>query len=95
MKKILAVMALALCAVGASAGDKSTDTLVVTPNPAMHCMGCENNIKSNIRFVKGTKKIETSVKEQSVTIIYDKKKAKYKDYVDAFKKIGYEIKVKK
>ena len=60
----------------------------------MHCENCEKKIKSNIRFVKGTKKIDTSVKEQKVTIIYDSKKASYKDFVAAFKKIGYEIKKK-
>ena len=60
----------------------------------MHCQNCENKIKSNIRFVKGTKKIETSVDDQRVTIIYDGKKAKYEDYVAAFRKIGYEIKKK-
>ena len=62
--------------------------------PQMHCQKCENKIKSNIRFVKGTKKIETSVDDQRVTIIYDGKKAKYEDYVAAFRKIGYEIKKK-
>ena len=37
----------------------------------MHCEGCENKIKKNIRFVQGTKKIETSVPNQTVTIVYD------------------------
>lgn len=50
--------------------------------------------QEHIRFVKGTKKIETSVDDQRVTIIYDGKKAKYEDYVAAFRKIGYEIKKK-
>lgn len=94
MKKLITIAAMALCAISMSAADNTSDTLVVTTNPVMHCMGCESNIKSNIRFVKGTKKIETSVKDQTVTIIYDKKKVKYADYVAAFKKIGYEIKKK-
>ena len=69
-----------------------TDTIVVTTTPSTHCEGCENKIKSNIRFVKGVKKIETSVPDQKVTIIYDGRKAKYDDFVAAFKKIGYDIK---
>ena len=69
-----------------------TDTIVVTTTPSMHCEGCENKIKSNIRFVKGVKKIETSVPDQKVTIIYDGRKAKSGDFVAAFKKIGYDIK---
>lgn len=70
------------------------DTLVVTTQPQMHCQNCEKKIKSNIRFVKGTKKIDTSVDEQKVTIVYDSKKADYDDFVAAFRKIGYEIKRK-
>lgn len=72
----------------------TADTLVVTTQPQMHCENCERKIKSNIRFVKGTKKIETSVDDQKVTIVYDARKAKYDDFVEAFKKIGYEIKKK-
>lgn len=37
----------------------------------MHCQSCEQRIKGNIRFVKGTKKIDTSVDEQKVAIVYD------------------------
>lgn len=72
----------------------TADTLVVTTQPQMHCANCEKKIKSNIRFVKGTKKIETSVDDQKVTIVYDARKANYDDFVEAFKKIGYEIKKK-
>ncbi len=94
MKKFLSLAALAFCSLTASAGNAPADTLVVTTNPVMHCEGCENRIKSNIRFVKGTKKIITSVPNQTVTIVYDSKKSKYDDFVAAFKKIGYEIKKK-
>ncbi len=37
-------------------------------------------------FVKGTKKIDTSVGEQKVAIVYDPKKANYDAYVAAFHK---------
>lgn len=93
MKKNL-LMAFMLMLAGNSFAQTAADTLVVTTQPQMHCENCEKKIKSNIRFVKGTKKIDTSVKEQKVTIIYDSKKASYKDFVAAFKKIGYEIKKK-
>lgn len=68
------------------------DTIVVTPTPQMHCQNCENKIKKNIRFVKGTKKIDTSVPDQTVRIVFDPSKSSYEDFVAAFKKIGYEIK---
>lgn len=93
MKKYL-LMAWLLATAGNMLAKAPVDTLTVTTLPQMHCQNCENKIKSNIRFVKGTKKIETSVDDQRVTIIYDGKKAKYEDYVAAFRKIGYEIKKK-
>ena len=92
MKNLLTAFMLMLA--GNSFAQTATDTLVVTTQPQMHCQNCEKKIKSNIRFVKGTKKIGTSVEDQKVTIVYDNKKAKYDDYVAAFKKIGYEIKKK-
>ena len=93
MKKNL-LAAFMLVAAGNAFAKTSADTLVVTTQPQMHCQNCEKKIKSNIRFVKGTKKIITSVDEQKVTIVYDSKIANYNDYVAAFKKIGYEIKKK-
>ena len=92
MKNLLTAFMLMLA--GNSFAQTAADTLVVTTQPQMHCQNCEKKIKSNIRFVKGTKKIETSVEDQKVTIVYDNKKAKYDDYVAAFKKIGYEIQKK-
>ena len=82
---------------GASAksNKQNLDTLVVTTNPQMHCSGCETRIKQNIRFVKGVKKIDTSVAQQKVTIVYNGKQSNYNDFVKAFGKIGYEIKRKK
>ena len=70
------------------------DTLVVTTTPQMHCNGCEEKIKQNIRFVKGTKKILTSLSKQEVTLIYDRRKAKPDDDKAAFAKIGYTIEPK-
>ena len=40
----------------------------------------------------GIKKINTSLTQQTVTIIYQKDKATYDDFVKAFQGIGYEIK---
>ena len=94
---LLTLMAAASWSVSAYAAHTtdvpSADTLQVTTTPQMHCENCEKKIKSNIRFVKGVKKIETSVPEQKVTIIYNPKKSTYQDFVKAFKKIGYDIAV--
>lgn len=61
----------------------------------MHCSGCETRIKQNICFVKGVKKIDTSVAQQKVTIVYNGTQSNYNDFVKAFGKNGYEIKRKK
>lgn len=68
-------------------------TLVVTTTPQMHCQKCENKIKSNIRFVKGVKDIQTSVEKQQVSISYDANKSTVADFEKAFQKIGYTISV--
>lgn len=96
MKKFLLMAAMAVIALTASAEKTNqVDTLRITTNPEMHCSGCEEKIKSNIRFVKGVKKIITSVPEQEVTIIFKKDKATFEDFRKAFEKIGYEIERKK
>ena len=92
MKKYIVSMVIAATSLSASAQkSRQVDTLLVTTIPEMHCSGCEERIKENIRFVKGVKSIQTSVPEQKVTIIYQKNKAKYEDFVKAFDRIGYEI----
>lgn len=93
MKKMIVMALMATMCAGVMAGNEAkNDTLVVTTTPVMHCAKCENRIKQNVRFVKGVKKIETSVPKQTVTLVYDKQKATYQDFVAAFKKIGFEIK---
>jgi periplasmic mercuric ion binding protein len=46
-------------------------TVVFITTPQMHCAACENKIKSNLRFEKGIKSIETSVPNQTVTVKYN------------------------
>lgn len=91
MKQIILTALISMLTISSQAKPKN-DTIVVTPTPQMHCQNCENKIKKNIRFVKGTKKIDTSVPDQTVRIVFDPSKSSYEDFVAAFKKIGYEIK---
>lgn len=92
MKKIFMMMVMSITTLSVSAQKKATlDTLRVTTTPQMHCANCEKKIKNNIRFVKGVKKIETSVPEQKVTIVYDKVKSNYNALKESFKKIGFAI----
>ena len=87
--KLLVILMALMTAIGAS----SLRILVVTPTPAMHCESCENKIKSNMRFEKGVKKVETSLERQEVAITYDAKKNNVEGLRSAMKKIGYDTKV--
>ena len=88
-KSLLMIMASLLL----MAGGKDLRVLVMTPTPEMHCESCENKIKKNLRFESGVKKIETSLKEQTVTVTYDATKTDVKKIQAAMKEIGYDTKV--
>lgn len=91
MKKTLLFFAMLLSAIVASA--KDVKTVVFTTNPIMHCANCENKIKTNLRFEKGVKQIDTNVAEQRVTVSYDPSKTNAASLQKAFGKFGYEAKV--
>ena len=69
---------------------KNIKTVVFTTNPEMHCEGCENKIKGNLRFEKGVKNIITDLKTKTVTIEYDADKTNVQNIIGGFKKIKYE-----
>ena len=89
-RMILTVMAISLATV---CGAKDIKTVVLETSPEMHCNGCETKIKTNIRFEKGIKDIETSLEEKTVTIKYDADKTSVDNIIEGFKKIGYEATV--
>lgn len=80
-------MALAIAATCAA---KDIKTVVLTTNPEMHCLGCEQKIKGNIRFEKGIKDIKTNLEDKTVTIQYDADKTSVPKIIEGFKKINYE-----
>ena len=69
---------------------KDIKTVVFTTNPEMHCEGCENKIKGNLRFEKGIKSIETNLDTKTITIEYDDDKTNVQKIIEGFKKIKYE-----
>ncbi len=71
---------------------KDIRTLVATTQPQMHCQGCENKIKGNLRFEKGVKNIETSIPDQTVTIVFDAEKNTEEALLKSFEKFGYKAK---
>ena len=70
-------------------------TVVFTTAPQMHCAACENKIKSNLRFEKGIKSIETSVPNQTVTVEYNADKTTPEKLQKGFEKFGYKARVLK
>lgn len=92
MRTRLFIAAMLLCTAAATA--KDIKTAVFTTRPEMHCEGCENRIKNNLRFEKGIKKIETDVPNQAVTITYDADKTDIQAIIKGFKKIDYDATVK-
>lgn len=99
MKKILTLMlvlAIAVCVNAAgrendnkASKNNNTATVVFTLNPRMTCSNCENRIKSNLRFEKGVKAIETSLSRQTVTVRYNPSKATPESIAEGLAKIGY------
>lgn len=88
MKKLSVIFAAALVGLAASAAD--IKTAVFTVDPPMTCNNCVTRIKTNMRFERGVKGIEPSLKDQKVTIKYDAEKTSEDKIVEGFKKIGYE-----
>lgn len=72
---------------------KDIKTVVVNTTPEMHCSSCENKIKSNLKFEKGIKDIQTNLTDKTVTIQYDAEKTNVENIIAGFKKINYEATV--
>ena len=84
--KFIVIIYFFLSSLVAFAGDKVTD--VFTLDHQMSEM-CEKKIKSNLRFENGISKIETSLKENTITITFDKDKTNTENIIEGFKKIGF------
>lgn len=90
MKKLLTFALLSLLTSNMMA--KDIQTVVYTPTPKMVCEKCEKKIKDTLRLIKGTKKIETSLKKQTITITYDADMVATDAYVSALGKIKRDVK---
>lgn len=91
-KSILLTMMMSLAMVSFA---KDIKTVVFTTTPQMHCENCENKIKSNLRFEKGIKAIDTSVPNQTVTVKYDADKTTPEKLQKGFEKFGYKARILK
>ena len=96
MKKIVLMFVMMMVAMVSFAKDvKTIKTVVFTTTPQMHCEACENKIKSNLRFEKGIKNIETSVPNQTVTVKYNADKTTPEKLQKGFEKFGFKARILK
>ena len=86
MRTKLLFLSLAFAAVCSA---KDIKTVVLNTSPEMHCSSCENKIKSNLKFEKGIKDIQTDLTTKTVTIQYDADKTNVENIIAGFKKINY------
>ena len=91
MKKIMTMVLMLMISVIAIA--KDIKTVVFTTQPKLFCENCENRIKGNLRFLKGIKRIETSLAGKTVTISFDADKTSVEKIIAEFKKIDYVAEV--
>ena len=86
------IMALVMAAAAISVSAKELKVVTLTPEPRMTCENCEKRIKGNIRFEKGVKKVETDLKNQTITVTYDSDKTDLKKIEEAFSKLKFKVK---
>ncbi len=86
MRTKFLLLSLAIAAVCSA---KDIKTVVLNTAPEMHCSSCENKIKSNLKFEKGIKDIQTDLTTKTVTIQYDADKTDVENIIAGFKKINY------
>lgn len=78
------MLAAAFCA------QAKKETITFRLDPPMTCHNCEAEIKEEIRFEKGVKKVETSLDAQTITLQYDDKKTSPLTLAKALEKMGYK-----
>lgn len=84
--RISFLLTLLLVTLTAFAGDKVTEVFTLDHQMSQHC---EKRIKESLRFEKGISKIDVSLKDNTITITYDKSKTDTEKIIEGFKKIGF------
>ena len=103
MKKII-IMAVAaiLLAAPASVAQKprkaatekeakaDKDVCTVTFATNLTCQNCVKKVNENISFERGVKDLDVSLKEERITVKYDKRKTNEENLAAAIRKLGYK-----
>jgi copper chaperone CopZ len=57
----------------------------------MHCTGCENAIKNNVKELNGVKTVDASYRENTAIVSYDSTKTNESVIAGAIKDAGYKV----
>lgn len=57
----------------------------------MHCTGCENTVKTNIKELDGIKKVEASFKDSNTIVLFDSNKTNEIAILSAIEEAGYKV----
>lgn len=86
MKRLFLTFFLAAVTSLTAMAASDTVTFITT----IHCAGCEQRIRKNVRFEKGVKKIDVRLDNKTVTITYDNAKTSPETLRAAIEKLGYK-----
>lgn len=108
MKRIITIIAIALCAsvsslhassvaapVPQSKTAKVSKAETVTFCTNLRCKSCVKKVNENIAFEKGVKDLKVSLPDQTITVTYDPSKTSAEALSKAISKLGYKAEVKK
>lgn len=83
---------------GSPENDLTTDTSTLLQTVTaefsvngMHCTGCENTIKTNVKELKGVKTIDASFKENKAVVIFDSLQTNEIAIMAAIEDAGYKV----
>ena len=86
MKKLFSLLTMLLLAIVVFAAEKVQTVFTLDHQMSENC---EKKIKSNLRYEKGVKDIDVSLKENTITITYEQGKTNEAKLLQAFNKIGF------
>ena len=91
---VLVLLAAASLSVKASAAMPVKDYVTVVYDTNMHCEKCVKKVEENISFEKGVKDLKVSLKEQTITVTFDKAKTNEEKLAKAIMKLGYKAEIR-
>jgi len=97
----IAFISLSGCKTPTGNTTEATSNKAATSTPAlvkiefkvngMHCSGCENTIKTNVKEIKGVNAVEASFQDSSAIVSFDSSKTNEITILSAIEDAGYKV----